>query len=625
MALVLLALTGCFAPVRQDVDGLVCKSAQTTLDRQPMTGGADTGLLTLPAKEAPKQGLKLDQRLEVPKEITFGAEIIQMPDPKTKNEKDQQKEVAKLFPPLPDAGQDPIVSPGPGGKPLTLADLQHMAMANSPLIRQAAANVKNAEGAMIQAGLYFNPTLGITGQTSAPSGGPFWGPTLSQQISTMGKLQLAKAASAMDFENAQLAYRRAETDLMANVRGLYFQVLIADEDIRQSHALVNLTDEVYKIMVQQLQGGTVAPYEPMQLKVYSGQARLGLVQARNSYTEYWHQLAAAMGTPGMPATQLAGQISDLPIPRFRYDTVLETVLQNHTDVKTAEFGIHKARYNLRLAEVTAVPDFTVQVGLSEDDTPGGGPGNGQRLYGTFAVSAPIPVLNWNQGAVMSAKASLVSAMEEPHRVRDALTTSVADAYQRYATNFDQLEINLHDILPAQVQAFRATVQRHFTGVAGDVQFNDLVTAEQNLVSVIQAYFTVLSAQWQAVADLASWAQTDDVFQLAEGSRLAQLPSLEHLLPLECCHPCNPVPNPALKESDLNWPAGGMGNSKLSASTPAPVQGQGRLLAPQFSDPGSLTAPPSAAPMQRPLPSTLPPVGATKSQFSVSAMPSDSAN
>src|ERR1700677_3268258 len=98
LALVLLALTGCFAPVRQDVDGLVCKSAQMTLDRQPMTGGADTGPLTVPAKEAPKPGLTLEQRMEVPKEITFAAPLIKLPDAKKTPEAEMQKEVGKYFP-----------------------------------------------------------------------------------------------------------------------------------------------------------------------------------------------------------------------------------------------------------------------------------------------------------------------------------------------------------------------------------------------------------------------------------------------------------------------------------------------------------------------------------------------
>ncbi len=51
--------------------------------------------------------------------------------------------------------------PAPGKAPLTLAELQGIAVTHSPLIRQAAADVDAARGAMIQAGAYPNPHVGL--------------------------------------------------------------------------------------------------------------------------------------------------------------------------------------------------------------------------------------------------------------------------------------------------------------------------------------------------------------------------------------------------------------------------------------------------------------------------------
>jgi hypothetical protein len=85
-----------------------------------------------------------------------------------------------------------------------------------------------------------------------------------------------------------------------------------------------------------------------------------------------------------------------------------------------------------------------------------------------------------------------------------------------------------------------------------VAYTDLIAAEQNLVSVIGTYLTAVLAQWQAVSDLGSLLQTDDLFQLADGAHLAELPDLEHLRNLDCCHPCNPLPDPVLKRPDGQW-------------------------------------------------------------------------
>jgi len=539
------------------------------------------------ADETQPKGPSLVQRLQVPPDLA-GSKVppIAMPDPKDKAAYD--KAVQKYFPPLPDIGSEVKPGPGPNGAPLTLADLQQLAHANSPLLRQAATDVEAARGVMIQAGLYSNPTVGLGGATNGPSGGPSFGPTFGQTITTMGKLKLARAAAEKDFENAQLAYRRAETDLMANVRTGYFSVLVAQENIRQNRALVALTDEVYKVMVQQLKGGEFATYEPMQVGVFAAQARAGLITARNSYTLAWKQLAAALGLPAMPPTQLAGNILELPVPKYRFDTVLAHVLSNHTDVLTALSDIDKARYNLRLAEVTVVPDVNAQVGLTNDETQPGP----NRVVGSFSLSVALPVWNLNQGNVMQAKATLMRTNEEPHQARDDLTGRVADAFRRYNENFDLLELYYREILPKQVQAYRSAILRHYGGEAGGVAYLDLVAAEQNLVGVIGAYLTVLQAQWQAVADLGSLLQTNDIFQLAEGRSFAEVPDLSRILELPCCHPCSPLPNDAFKGADLHWPEAGFG-PKTTGTLGAPVPMDDRpALAPQA---GSDIAPAAPAP------------------------------
>jgi outer membrane protein, heavy metal efflux system len=610
LGLGLLLLVGCNTAVRPEVDALVCNSAAKPLDLQP----ADASMLPTkmaavnPSHPRPDAGLDeillasaqdkkdvqkgdLLKRLAVPPSMEGGqyAPILVPLDPKGKpNLPKLVEEVKKRFPPLPDIGPDPRPGPGPNGKPLTLADLQALAQANSPLLRQAASNVAAARGNMIQAGAYPNPTFSLQGATDGPSGGPTFGPFIDQNIKTMGKLKLAQAAAQMDLENAQLAYRRAETDLMASVRTGYFSVLVAEENIVQNRALVLLTDELYKVMVDQLKGGELAVYEPMQVGVFAGQARTALISARNSYTLAWKQLAASMGLPGMPPTEVAGNIRHLPIPQFRYDTCLTHVLANHTDVATAINAIVKARYNLRLAEVTPIPDVSVQAGLTNDETQPGP----NRITGNFQMGVVLPIWDLNRGNIIAAKAGLMNAIEQPHQVRDDLTGRVADAFRRQNENFDLLDLYQRDILPKQVQAYWSSVQRHFGGEAGGVAFSDIIAAEQNLVTVMGAYLGVLQNEWQAVSDLGSLLQTNDIFQMAEGKRFVQMPDLIHLLELPCCHPCSSLPGAHLQGPDLSWPEAGFtpkATATEAPAAPAPVAPK----APSMLTPGA--------------PQTLPPV------------------
>ena len=137
-----------------------------------------------------------------------------------------------------------------------------------------------------------------------------------------------------DLKLAELAYRRAKSDLDSNVRSAYFAVLVAQESMRANDAVVNLADEVYHATGKQPFPGQAASYEAMQLSVLAQQARVSLIQAHSAYAQAWKNLATTLGLPGMPPTQLAGHIVELKIPTYKYDEVLAHVLKTHTDVLT---------------------------------------------------------------------------------------------------------------------------------------------------------------------------------------------------------------------------------------------------------------------------------------------------
>jgi cobalt-zinc-cadmium efflux system outer membrane protein len=487
-----------------------------------------------------KQGELFLKRLKVPAGVPGAqAQTIDLPGFRKLPPDEQDRVLARYFPPLLPVGPDPQPMPGPQGGPLTLEDLQRMAREKSPLLRAAAAAIKSAEGAAWQAGMYPNPTIGVGSNSIGPNGGPLMGPFIQQTIKTGGKLKLAQDMALVDLANAQAAYRRAETDLMASVRTSYYAVLVADASIKANHALADLTEELYKIMLQQLKFGTVAAYEPMQIAVFAASARIALIQSRGNYLVAWKQLGSAMGLPGMAPTQLAGNL-DQRLPTFDYEKCLARILANHTDVVTANNGIQKMRYNLRLNEVTPFPDVTVGATIMYDATPPGPP----RWVTFFTGNMPIPVWDRNQGGIKQAQGQLLSANEEPHRVRAALTSSFADAFNRMQTNRYLLEMYVKQMLPHQVNAFRATVLRQWGGETGGVAFTDLIAAEQNLVGLIPTYLTALAAYWQAVSDVASLLQTDNVYAMADEVSDAPLPDLACLLHLPCCHPCSSVPQAA---------------------------------------------------------------------------------
>jgi cobalt-zinc-cadmium efflux system outer membrane protein len=524
-ALMLVGLTGCHA-YSVDVEGRIAERASQPTDVQP-------GLLppTMPAEREPvikeKQAYKtMSDRLKVPEPLP-GATTPDIRLPLSNAPRAEiEAAIKKQFPPLPAPPRLPAAQVGPEGRPLALGDLQQIALAANPKIRQAHLDIDAARGVALQAGLYPNPLVGY--ESSSIGQGDGQGRSAGQQggfveqtFKTAGKLKLARSAARMDVQVADQNLKQIESELQMRVRAGYFAVLSARENFAVNKALADLTDEVYNVLVAQLQAGEVAPYEPMQIRVLALQARGQLVLSHNRYVSAWKQLAATLGTPTMPLTELAGRI-DMPVPHYEPDSVLAFVLDQHTDVIAAQFGVDKARYLLRLAEAQPFPDVTVHVSVQKDYTtpPFGAIGN-------VSVGVPFPLWDRNQGNIQAARAHLQRAMRDQERVRNDLTARVADALERYDNNRALLKMYKEQILPNQVQAFRAAILRHDTEPQ-KVSYNDVVTSQQALATMIGNYLTALSDQWIAVVDIANLVQTKDLFQVQQTDEVAPVPNVLEL-------------------------------------------------------------------------------------------------
>src|SRR5437899_11465517 len=93
------------------------------------------------------------------------------------------------------AENHPIVKGEKGMTPLSLGELEQMALQGNPTLAQAAAAVDASRGKALQAGLYPNPTIGYVGEQIGIAGtaGELQGGFVQQTIVTAGKLRLSRA------------------------------------------------------------------------------------------------------------------------------------------------------------------------------------------------------------------------------------------------------------------------------------------------------------------------------------------------------------------------------------------------------------------------------------------------
>ena len=430
---------------------------------------------------------------------------------------------------------------------------------------------------MIQAGLYPNPTVGYeTNPDNNNTGSGVQGGFIDQVIKTAGKLPIAVAGARMSMIVAELALKRARYNLATTIRGDFYTLLVAKETVRVNRGLARFTDEIFRLQADLLEGGFAGSHEPAALRSQAFIVRLAHKQSIANYIYAWKQLVADMGLRQLPLSEVEGQIDRL-IPYYDYDEVLARVLANHTDILTARTSLAGARYNLKLAQVTPVPDVEVRADLFKEHMI-----QPFQNYFTLSLGIPFPIWDRNQGNILAASAAMVRAAEGPHAAEVNLTTNLATAYATYKTNLLAMEYYRRNILPDMVRYYRGVFERR--KIDPSAAFGDLVAAQQFLVADVTAYLGILGSLWTSVVGVADFLQTDDLFQVGKRVDLPQLPDLDALHPWTCPHPHEPSEVPAVQSAPMPVPHEGPPIARGPTVPGAPLQ---------WSDKPASTAPSGA--------------------------------
>jgi outer membrane protein, heavy metal efflux system len=476
---------------------------------------------------SPSDLAKSDRRqdpLRLPTEIP-GADTPPINLPRTKPDgskldaDSQRVNILKLFPELPELPDEPDAFPDPSMGATGLEELQRLARENHPGLKAASAAVEAAYGLMIQSGLPPNPNVGYEADTVRTLNTPgYHGAYIQQTFITAQKLGLAAQAAAVDHANAQVALRKTWITVASNVRRTYFQVLAARRRIVLAKAQYEYSERAYQAQIKLVVAGESAPYEPLQLRVLTTQARATLIQAQQNSIAAWRSLAAAVAVPSMAPAPIDGRI-DCPAPNISYEQALDQMLAVHTDIRTAENLISKNRSLVTLADRTPIPNVDVGFVLQRDYTfePGATTYN-------LMVGGEVPVWNRNQGNRIATRAELVKATQLVTDTENQLISKLATTYASYKSNRQLADSFRTDALSDQVRAYRGIYQRYLTDPSG-IGFNDVIVAQQTVAGLLNQYLDILQSQWQSTVDLGELLQAEDLFAMGELVSVAEIPAL----------------------------------------------------------------------------------------------------
>ncbi|MBA4190959.1 MAG: hypothetical protein C0467_23480 [Planctomycetaceae bacterium] len=334
----------------------------------------------------------------------------------------------------------------PAAGPLTVTDLEQLALAHNPTLVQAATFIDAARGKALQAGLPFNPTAGIIGEQIGAdrTAGEWTFFSLQQQIVTGGKLRLSRMKYEQEAELAEIQAQAQRLKVVNGLTAAYFDVLVAQRAVENERLLAKNAEEAMKTTEQLLNLGQANHQDLLQAQVEASQARVAVRNAEARLRQEWVHLATQVGVPNLPMQPLVGQLEP-DGPALNRDEALARLLQDSPELAFAVTKVQQDRTQLQRERREPIPNVTVR----------GGAGYNYETRNPTAqvvLSLPIPVFDRNQGTVQQAAADLARSQAEVTRVSLDLQRRFADAFTRYEIGREQVENFRDQVLPKAKKA-----------------------------------------------------------------------------------------------------------------------------------------------------------------------------
>jgi len=357
---------------------------------------------------------------------------------------------------------------------LTLDDALRVALARSPSLGAASWSVRASEALTRQARLIPNPSLEAESEEIDGLGaGAFDAAAttiaVAQPLELGGKrsrrtraAEVAERLASRDYDAARLAVKAATTTA-------FVEVLAAQERLRLSEELLELSQRLVDAVALRVEAGKVSPVESTRASITLIGSRIERDKVRRSLEAARARLSATWGSPAPRFERAEGslEVGPLPIPSR---AELESLALEAPDVARWADELDQRRAALDVEKAARIPDLDVVAGVQRFEETG----DGTILLG---IGLALPLFNRNQGAILAAHHEIARAVEEQRRATAEGLTAVASTYEELSAAHAAAIALSGEVLPAATKAFESVTEAYR---AGKVPLLDLLDAQRTL-------------------------------------------------------------------------------------------------------------------------------------------------
>ncbi len=389
--------------------------------------------------------------------------------------------------------------------PLTLADAENRALADSPRLAMIEARYQAALQLPEQAGSLPDPTLTI-GLLSVPTDTFDLGQEamtqlqvgLVQPIPWPGKLQRAEAAARLGVDATAQELAEARIGLRRDVARSWWTLFYIDRALAVVDENLQRLREFNRIALSSYRVGKGGQQDTLQAQLQlSSQLEQQLI-LRGQRAIAAAQLNALMGRPAEQSVELA-ETDKLALPELpALEDLIERSLAERPRIRQQQLLAAAARERRELARQGLYPDFTLGAAYGyRQDAPNGND-RADLVSVTLGVKLPLYAQRKQNREIDQRSAEWVAQQQALYDAQLAVRAEVVQAFSDYQRASSQAGLLQGGMLP---QA-RQTVASMLSGYqVGKVDFIALINAQLQVNRIQLQYWQALRDAQQARAAL----------------------------------------------------------------------------------------------------------------------------
>ena len=373
---------------------------------------------------------------------------------------------------------------------ITLEELERLALANNPTIRQLSASASKASGIQTQSGLRPNPYVGYSGNQLADRGTDQQGIVLEQDFVLGGKLQLNQQVHQQDVQVRLWEVEAQRRRVLTDVRKLFYAALATQKQLELIDDFRSVASRGAELAEMRRKAQDASKPEVLQAEIQFNEVVLRQKQTQVQLNRIWRELAAVTGIHNLAASTVIGTLEPEVI-EYDWDVVYEDLRSRSPELAGALAAVQKARLLLCRQQRQPIPNLNLQLTAGRDQ----GTDNG---FLNVVAGTPVPVFNKNQGNIQAAYAEYCRATHEVRRIELSIQSRLAvtsQAFDSAAVGVTQYE---EEILPRALESLKLSEMAYEVGEFG---FLSVLIARRTYFESNLKYVAALRAYAEARAEL----------------------------------------------------------------------------------------------------------------------------